>query len=51
MPARKNWIELLTIKSREDNATNLTINNIPYLIGYLKLNKIYLNKYKSITIL
>ena len=28
MPKRKNWVELLTIKSREDNATNLTINNI-----------------------
>ena len=28
MPARKNWVELLTIKSREDKATNLTINNI-----------------------
>ena len=28
MPARKNWIELLTIKSKEDKATNLTVNNI-----------------------
>ena len=29
MPARKNWVELLTIKSKEDKATNLTINNVP----------------------
>ena len=27
MPTRKNWIELLIVKSREDNATNLTVNN------------------------
>ena len=25
---RKNWVERLTIKSREDNTTNLTINNL-----------------------
>ena len=28
MPVRKNWVELLTVKSREDNASNLTINDI-----------------------
>jgi len=28
MPKRKNWVELLTTKAREDKATNLTINNI-----------------------
>ena len=28
MPARKNWKELLSTKSTEDKASNLTINNI-----------------------
>mgnify|MGYP003975542913 CR=1 FL=1 len=43
MPARKNWVELLTTKSREDKATNLTINNIP--LGECKKigNKQYCN--------
>ncbi len=29
MSTKKNWIELLTLKSIEDKAINLTINNIP----------------------
>ena len=31
MTNRKNWVELLTTKAREDKATNLTINNIPLI--------------------
>ena len=30
-PLTKNWVELLTTKSREDKATNITINNIPLI--------------------
>ena len=29
MPARRNWVELLTAQAREDNATNLTIDETP----------------------
>jgi hypothetical protein len=43
MPARKNWIELLTTKSREDKATNLTINNIPIIECKKIGNKQYCN--------
>ena len=38
MPKRKNWVELLTLKSKEDKATNLTINEIP-LIDCVNLSR------------
>ena len=29
MSKKRDWVKLLTMKSKEDQATNLTINNIP----------------------